>query len=710
MTAASWVILSALLGQARTTDTTPPAPRFVPKITGATRMDDERPDAPPSRSPTRFTEETEPVDTRAGRSLRGNASDAAPARELDSRFSRESDDTSRLAPVNRFNQKMSPPSIIADALSTVPEGAFAPLEGEPSQYQPLLLVDALKRSNDRAQQIRITQAYWRLAIAQADYHFARVAVAQLRDATEGQLKQPALRAARCAMRALQRDAEVLVIRAQIRLAEEMRMNPGSVMPLAVDIPLTATYDTKFELVFANRTPPARAYAINRTMPIRQQAIEEHSLGIQEAMDAVDASIEEYAAKTADLTTLIVAFERLWKERKAFTAAVYDYNWDIAEYALPINSTTDPNKLVAMLVTPGARGTGSGLNGSGTNPPQRPNPAKSSGPIDDEPPADRYQDRRYDRSIPDDADVPPARNRSTDVRTPTSNRRTSYYQSPPSRNMDFDPAHAQLSLYSGLVDVDTPLRTQRLAANLHDVARLPRDTGQLVSLLDCLSKCPVEARRDVIAAYWGAKEAATTYQVLADEETELTDLAQDAKNLTRAAGGPEAAVRLRALRRSVKAAMLDAQYELSLAQFTLTTLCHGRLDGEWLLPSTPPHGGRYLLKLEDQPQQVIDSNGLIQRGAIVKVLHEQMEDHAGTVVYADLARATAMGQRGAGPEALNAAMVFVERQTSHTVFFLRATTKYNLAIADYVMSVTPQNVPAEELVSKLVLTRTRSVRT
>jgi hypothetical protein len=157
-------------------------------------------------------------------------------------------------------------------------------------------------------------------------------------------------------------------------------------------------------------------------------------------------------------------------------------------------------------------------------------------------------------------------------------------------------------------------------------------------------------------------------------------------------------------------MLDAQYELALAQYELTTLCRGRVDQEWLLPSTPPHGGRYLLRLEDQPQEVIDSQGLNQRGAIVKVLHEQMEDHAGTVVYADLARATAMGKLDAGPEALNAAMIFVERQATHTMFFLRATTKYNLAIADYVLSVMPNNVPAEELVSKLVLPQSRTNRT
>ena len=58
---------------------------------------------------------------------------------------------------------------MAEALSEVPEGAFLPAEeGDPVLYQKLRLVDAIKRASDRAQQIKIAQIYWRLAIAQAE--------------------------------------------------------------------------------------------------------------------------------------------------------------------------------------------------------------------------------------------------------------------------------------------------------------------------------------------------------------------------------------------------------------------------------------------------------------------------------------------------------------------------------------------------------------
>ena len=707
---ATLVLLSVMLAQPRASESNPASPRLTPRITAPARIEDDRTQPFSSRTDPRYSDprysgQAAPADTQSNRNSRSLIDEEDPRAQESSQFSREPADTRRLEPVGRVNQKLRPPEIIAEALSTVPEGAFAPLEGEQSHYQTLTLTDAFKRSNDRAQQIKIAQSYWRLAVAQADYHFARDAVAQLRAATRGQLEQPALRAARCAMRALQRDAEVLVIRAQIRLSEDMRLPPTALPPLTVDIPHTASYNTHFEQVYSGRTAPPQAYALNRTIPVRQLAIEEHALAIQEAMDAVEDSIDEYSKGSADLTTLIVAFERLWKERKAFTTAIRDYNYEIAEYALPTTTISDPNKLVAMLIKVDQHSASSGTISPRSTAP------RGSGPIDDEAP-ERFESpaRRSNLTIPIEDDVPPVRGRTTDGRDSQLLRRITNYQSTIDRKMDFDEAHAPLSLFSALVDVETPLRTQRLSSSLHAAERLPREGSRFISLLDCLSSCPVEARRELIAAYWYAKEAATAYHVLANEDSDLAGLSQPATRARRDAGGPEAAIRLQSLRRSVKAAMLDAQYELALAQYELTTLCRGRVDQEWLLPSTPPHGGRYLLRLEDQPQEVIDSQGLNQRGAIVKVLHEQMEDHAGTVVYADLARATAMGKLDAGPEALNAAMIFVERQATHTMFFLRATTKYNLAIADYVLSVMPNNVPADELVSKLVLSQSRTNRT
>jgi hypothetical protein len=686
----------ALFGQARFTETpSQPATRFVPRTAApATRFDDEESGGVPVRP--RY-EEAAPRDTRIRTTLPATPRNAA--------------DDERMAPVGRsINQKMRPPEIMAEALSIVPEGAFLPEEGQPSQYQALRLVDAIKRGADRSQQTRIAQVYWRLAIAQADYHFARDSVARLREATRGQLNQPALRAARCAMRALQRDAETLVIRAQNALAVDMNLPADAQMPLAIDLPHTGSYDTRFAQVYSGRTPPQRALLIDRTIPVRRQAIEEHALAIVESLDAVDASTDEYGKGTDDLTTLLLAFERLWKERKAFSGAVREYNQDIAEYALMVApAQSDASSLVAMLIKP------VGSNSPRTTTPGTAAPRGSTRytdpePADDEAPPKRdgaggeRLDRTFRSAPVDEEQSPPPRRREDGIRDPFGGRQTSYYQNTGHRNIDFDEQDAQRALWRALVDVDTPLRTQRLSNALHASEVLPKDGGRPTTLAECLTAVQPSLRRDAIAAYWNACEAVAVHQVLADEANELAALSQAATRIRNARGGPEAALRLQALRRTAKASLYDAQITLQMAQFELTRLCGGRLDGDWMLPETAPHGGRYLLRLDEQPQDLIAARRLDQLGLLVKVLHEQMEDHAGTVVYADSARATALRDPSAGPAAFDAAMALIERQAIHTVFFLRATTKYNLAIADYVMAVLPENVPAQKLTSALVLAR------
>jgi hypothetical protein len=80
-----------------------------------------------------------------------------------------------------------------------------------------------------------------------------------------------------------------------------------------------------------------------------------------------------------------------------------------------------------------------------------------------------------------------------------------------------------------------------------------------------------------------------------------------------------------------------------------------------------------------------------------------------VVYADAARAGALRNPSADARAFDAAIAIIEQQSNHTIFFLRAATKYNIAIADYAMAVMPSNVPADQLVVALVIPRNRNAR-
>ena len=99
---------------------------------------------------------------------------------------REPDD--RLAPVDATpKQRLRPPELLAKALETLREGAVV---GE-----PLTLQVALARSNDRQQQLKIAQAYWRLCAAQVDHHWARSQLQMLGEFTGAQANLPGMKSA-----------------------------------------------------------------------------------------------------------------------------------------------------------------------------------------------------------------------------------------------------------------------------------------------------------------------------------------------------------------------------------------------------------------------------------------------------------------------------------------------------------------------------------
>jgi hypothetical protein len=648
----------------------PPATRFTPRTSAPASRIDEAPLG--GSRPRSLFDDTQPLDDRsAPRGGTATGRDPAPLdaenRILDDRRTTAEDD---LAPVNGINPRVSPPAVIADAMSQVPEGAFLPeREGDPLDYRLIRLIDAVQRGRDRAAQIKIAQVYWRLAIAQADYHFARDSVFRLREATRGQLTNPALRAARCAARALQRDAEVLVLRAQNDLMALTGTPANELPPLAIEIPHVGKYNTALQSAFRGQNIPQQAYLLDRLLPSRQSVIDEHCEGIVESADAADATAEQYARGAIDLTTLLASFERLFRERKAFTRAVRDYNQDIAEYAsliTPINAPVQDlvNKMITVKTAP--------RNNS--------------------------------------AAVPLFRHPQPNVLLAgfhTVNFQPGLANSP--SRVQLADQDAERALWQSLIDIDTALRTQRLVGALNAIEYLPRNAGRAVSLEECLGQAPVESRRNIIAAYWRAREAAAICQVLTNELSELAALAQMATRLRNVEGGAEAVLRLQATRRTGHSDLATAQLDLELAQQDLTLLCGSRVDQELLLPATIPHGGRYYLRLDSQPQDIVSQQRLDRLGLLVTVLHEQMEDHAGTVVYADAARAGALRNPAADARAFDAAIAIIEQQSNHTIFFVRAATKYNIAIADYAMAVMPSNVPADQLVAALVIPRNRNAR-
>jgi hypothetical protein len=56
--------------------------------------------------------------------------------------------------------------------------------------------------------------------------------------------------------------------------------------------------------------------------------------------------------------------------------------------------------------------------------------------------------------------------------------------------------------------------------------------------------------------------------------------------------------------------------------------------------------------------------------------------------------------------LQEVLTAVVRQTEETRTFLKTLTRYNAAIADYVLAVTPLTVPAPQLAAAMVVNPTR----
>ena len=123
------------------------------------------------------------------------------------------------------------------------------------------------------------------------------------------------------------------MRAQYELAELVRLPASSPPPLPADAPLVVPYDTKFNQMFASRTPPDGARLSDKTLPIQHQAIEDRAAAVQAADDALAAVIENYQNGRGDAAAVVACSRELLRQQRAFIETVCAYNRNIADYAL-----------------------------------------------------------------------------------------------------------------------------------------------------------------------------------------------------------------------------------------------------------------------------------------------------------------------------------------------------------------------------------------
>ncbi|MEX0979070.1 MAG: hypothetical protein WDZ48_09475, partial [Pirellulales bacterium] len=493
-------------------------------------------------------------------------------------------------------QKLRPPELIAEALENPQQEALV--------GTPLSLSQALARARDRQQQLKITGSYWRLATAQAEYHWALKQREVVRDHTSSHANLAWALAAQAATEADVRDAQLAVEQAQQELADVSGQSVDGATPLASDRPHVGDYRTSYENIFGSRAPPARIRLIHRTLPIRRKAIDAHAEAIVAAIDAVDSAGQHFHDSAQGLSTLLDAIRLLGHERRTFIAEVRAYNLDIADYAFTVAPAgTGGDTLVSMLI--------------------RTSPPAGTAPTNNEPTPARNSNPSIQKTFRQEPNGAGAGDDAPDDWT------TNYSSAPLTSVVD-DPG-----VYQGLLEVaNHPLRIQKLGNLLHWDRNLPPESGRPVELAECLRGVSGESRLAVIRAFWSARQSVARYQVLTERQEQLGALQSIAIPLRDRPGMAEAGVRLHAARRSARAAVLDAESDLLAAQIELTLATGQPLEKAWLLPSTAPQSGRY--QVSKRVQQ--DSLRGAQLAARLALEYDRLGHRANAVIQCDVLRA------------------------------------------------------------------------
>ena len=132
------------------------------------------------------------------------------------------------------------------------------------------------------------------------------------------------------------------------------------------------------------------------------------------------------------------------------------------------------------------------------------------------------------------------------------------------------------LFSGLVEKSVASRAQELSAELNAPPQASDASVKAVELRDCLRIARPADRRDVIAAYWLARQRAAEHQWLLIQKAWFDQLDQPARDHRAASSaGPLETVRVRAVREGVNADLLESGIGLLEAEFDLTRRCSAR---------------------------------------------------------------------------------------------------------------------------------------
>lgn len=634
-----------------------------------------------------------------------------------------------LPPAASDRQAPNPPELAAEMLTL---SSDSPLIG-----RPLTLVDALSPTQGQPDRIEVVHAYWRLAQAVGQYRAMLDESRMLESFDAAARDELALRAARAAARAAVDRAQLAAVNAQYELAAAALLPTDGPLPLPADLPHVGPYRTRFDELSSQRAVPPRTRLINRALPIGREVIYLRA----EAVNAVNVALKEavaaYQSGQVGIASVLNLAADWGRQRRALLASVCQYNHDIAEYATSVATPQiTTGDLVAMLIT-----TGSGRSGSVTEQksaaadqisPMQPRarepsavqPATANEPAADRMPASSVPSagrvptlappKKLSPAVGEEeaAPIQPGHEEQVEGTAEGDVAQRSLVpitrdESEPSariaRRPALPPSEAlpnAVGLYPALVDKEPAVQARELAAALSAAGALPEPKGEPVTLRECLRGVPAADRQQVIDWYWTAVERGAEYRALAIRRDEIEELAllAGADGTSSTAPPPE---RLKAARTAAEADLLEARRQLLESQFELGRAMGRPADSPWPVPTTEPHCGPYLLKLDAQPRVVVESWRIRRLAQAIPDLAQGLARQATAAVEADSARAAATAAYPSGERSLDEVLAAIDEQGRQTLTFLKMLGTYNREIAQYVLAVLPPTISEDQLIGTLV---------
>ena len=625
------------------------------------------------------------------------------------------------ASIDASRNPRRPPELVDEAIRLPADSALT--------GRPLTLLGALGSTRERRRQLEIVRAYWRLVETAAEYRFSLDHTRQLKPANiDGD--DASLRSVRAEAAARLQEANLHAVRAQFELAALAQMSSDAPLPLPTDPPHVGAYRTYFNQLFAGRTPPETARLAEKILPLQRRAIDEMASAVLAAEDALLAVTDDRRGGRVNAAAVASCSRELLHSRQTFIRLVCDYNRAIADYGLTVvGPMASTRELVAMLIGPtrqAARPRSSNNRGSV-------NPTSANEPVATPhgeptlapprfknepmlaPPREGWRaneptlapprvEPRYGTPNPPEARLVPVDPQADSTLPPEriANKPSLPFSPSVETGVESASLAAATPLYTALRTATPAVRAKQLTVVIHWDRYLPKDAGKPIDLEECLFRDGGGDRLATIRAYWLLRRRAAQYQILAEQAEFYDALVPVVLERRNEPTGAADMLRLNAAQLAARAELGLARVALVEAQFALALRIGATNEAAWPLASTVPHSGEYLLKLDAQPQILIDTWPVRRLAATIPGQGENVRQYATAVVEAETARVAAAEKYRSGSVAVDQVLETVAAQTEQTAAFLDSLTAYNRSIAEYALTVLPPSTPADKLVSALVI--------